>query len=927
LPRKTPITNQPAAQTVSGKASARIEKLLAEALASHRGGNLPQAERRYADILKIEDANPQVLTLLGTLRAQQGKFKEAVRLLGRSLKIDHRQPFALNSLGNALHAMKRHDEAVVQYERAIVLKPDHVAYANRGNALMALNRHAEALASFDKAIALDASYVEAHSKRGDALRQCKRYDESIASYDKALTLRPDSWRDHFNKGVVLQESGRHLEAIASYDRAVALKADFAEAYNNRGNVLADVQRLAEALQNYDKAIDLRPDYAEPLNNRGNVLAKLQRSDSALASYEEAIRVKPDYAQAHNNCANLLRALHRPAEALAHCEKAIALQPDYAEAFIGRGVALQDLKRPIEALASFDQAIAVDPENPDAHRHRGNVLKHLKRHREAIGSYDKTIKLRPGDLDAHHGRSLALYELRRSDEALASIDRAIALGPDNPGFHHNRSFILVDLKRFDEALASIDTAIGLDPEFPYALGQRLEIKLQMCNWDAWQETRDGVVSAVERGSRASIPFSLFGATDRGDIHQKCAELYVSDKFPPRVMSTRVQAQRSPSVSQERIRVAYLSADFRNHATSHLMAGVFEHHDRKRFEIYAISFGRDDGSAMRARLNQSFEHLVDVRDMRDSEVAELLREREIDIVVDLKGFTRDCRPGILSYRPAPIQINYLGFPGTMGASYVDYIIADRIVLPENEQRFYSEKPVYLPDTYQCNDSRRRISERPLARAEAGLPDDEFVFCSFNHNYKINPEMFDVWMRTLQRMEGSVLWLLRSNPAAERNLRQEAERRGVSGSRLIFAPVLAHADHLARLRLADLFLDTLPCGAHTSASDALWAGLPVLTCWGGTFAGRVASSLLNAIGLPELVTESLDEYEARSLALAHDRALLADIKAKLARNRETHPLFDTVRFTRHLEAAYTRMVDGHRSGEPPAAFAVEAVDDPHG
>ena len=359
----------------------------------------------------------------------------------------------------------------------------------------------------------------------------------------------------------------------------------------------------------------------------------------------------------------------------------------------------------------------------------------------------------------------------------------------------------------------------------------------------------------------------------------------------------------------------------------MAGVFEQHDKNRFEIHAVSFGRDDGSPIRRRLTSAFEHFIDVREKSDSAVAGLLRERAMDIVVDLKGFTKECRPGILAFRPAPIQVNYLGFPGTMGASYIDYMIADRTVVPEAHRPNYTEKLVYLPDTYQCNDSKRPIGDKTATRADYGLPDKGFVFCCFNHNYKITPEVFDVWMRVLARTDGSVLWLLRSNGVAENNLRREAKSRGISGERLIFAPLVPSAEHLARLRLADLFLDTLPCGAHTTASDALWSGVPVLTRMGSGFAGRVGASLLNAVGLSEMVTYSMAEYEERALSLVRDRALLADIRNKLARNRLTHPLFDTIRFTRHLEAAYVRMVERHRNGEAPEAFAVPALDTTHG
>jgi predicted O-linked N-acetylglucosamine transferase (SPINDLY family) len=354
----------------------------------------------------------------------------------------------------------------------------------------------------------------------------------------------------------------------------------------------------------------------------------------------------------------------------------------------------------------------------------------------------------------------------------------------------------------------------------------------------------------------------------------------------------------------------------------MAGVFECHDRKSFEVSAVSFGRDDNSEMRARLRGAFETFIDIGDRNDAEAAALLRRMEIEIAVDLKGYTQDSRPGILGHRPAPVQAQYLGFPGTMGIEFIDYILADRVVIPDEQRIQYSEKVVYLPDSYQCNDSKRAILDVAPGRAAARLPEKGFVFCSFNNSYKITPEMFDVWMRLLHAIEGSVLWLLDDNRAALDNLKREAELRGLSSSRLIFAPRIAMQEHLARLRLADLFLDTLPCNAHTTASDALWAGLPVLTCAGETFAGRVAASLLHAVGLPELVTHSLAEYEALGLKLARDPASLRALKAKLANNRDTYPLFDTVRFTKHLEAAYRTMWERAACGEKPAAFAVEPL-----
>lgn len=902
------------------KATARIESLLAEALASHRAGNFPQAERRYADILEIEAANARVLTLFGTLRAQQGDFQEAIRLLHRSLNIDPRQPFALNSLGNALHATRRHDEAIAQYERAIRLKPDHVAYTNRGNALAALDRHAEALQSYDKAIALDASYAEAHSRRGDVLRALDRNDDAIPSYDAAIARRSGFAQDHFGRALALQASGRADLAVSAYDEAIAHKADFAEAYNNRGNALASLGRYQDAIDSYGQAIRLRSDYAEAWNNRGNALRASDRILDALEHYEKAIGLNGKYAMAHYNSGITLRSLGRDDEALARFREAARIDPGFADAHSQCGHLLRAFNRIEDALASYDKAIDADPNRVDYHRYRGDVLRGLNRHVEAIASYDRGLAIDPEAAQLHKNRGIALSALQRPEPALSSFDAAIALRPDDAAAHVNRSGTLRDLQRFEEALSSIERAIELSPEYPQALGQRLHLKMQMCDWDGLSVARDAVLSGIRRGIAAANPFSLLFVNDDVSLQQTCAELYFNETYrtPARPFSRNIA--RPPS---DRIRVAYLSADFNAHATASLAVGVFEQHDRKRFEVYGISFGPDDRSAMRRRLAAAFEHFLDVRDADDGRIAELLHETGIDIAVDLNGYTRNARPGIFARRAAPVQVNFLVFPGTLGASHFEYMIADRTVVPETDRPYYTEKLVYLPDTYQCNDSKRPISDKTATRADCGLPDGSFVFCCFNHNYKITPEVFRVWMRILAQANDSVLWLLRSNAVAANNLRREAESRGISGDRLIFAPLAPSAEHLARLRLADLFLDTLPCGAHTTASDALWSGVPVLTCLGRSFAGRVGASLLNAVGLPEMVTCSMEEYEARALGLVRDRARLAEIRARLARNRDTHPLFDTARFTRHLEAAYLRMVERQRHGQAPESFAVQAMD----
>jgi len=509
----------------------------------------------------------------------------------------------------------------------------------------------------------------------------------------------------------------------------------------------------------------------------------------------------------------------------------------------------------------------------------------------------------------------LLGLGRIDDAVRSCDAALAIKPDCVQALSNRGGLLILLKRFDAAAADYETLLNFDPDYSYAAGNLLQCRLNCCDWRNLDRERAVIEDGIRAGKRVVSAFQYVPYCRSAAAQLECTRLWVGHEIAP-----TEPLWRGEKYGHGRIRIAYLSEDFRTHAVASLMAGVWEHHDRERFEIFAVSFGVDDGSEMRLRVERSFEQFIDIRYRSDLEVASMLREREIDIVIDLMGYSGHCRPGILALWPAPVQASYLGYPATMGADFVDYIIADRVLIGDEDLVHYHEKVVRLPDSYMANDAGRRIGERRPSRAEAGLPDDGFVFCCFNNPAKFGPEIFDVWMRLLKTMDGSVFWLSDPGPAATHNLGREAEAHGVAASRLKFAPFLPlHEDHLARLPLADLFLDTEPYNAHTTASDALWAGVPVLTAPGNTLASRVAASLLNAIGLPEMITNSLQAYETLALTLARDPAALRAIKNKLAANRETHPLFDTARFTRNLEAAFVEMWERSERGAAPQHFVV--------
>jgi predicted O-linked N-acetylglucosamine transferase (SPINDLY family) len=712
------------------------------------------------------------------------------------------------------------------------------------------------------------------------LQRAGQFELAVAQYDRALKFRP-KWPEALtNRGVALLILDRAEDAVASYDRALAIRPTFALALSNRGNALCRLGRYQQALMSYDQALVIQPDYPEALQNRGTALHALGRYQEALESFDSVLAVRPN-ADALLGRGSALIALRRSGEALESCIRAKALRPNHAETLNTLGNALCDLNRLDEALAIYGQAIAIKPDLAGAYYNRGNVLQTLGRVEESLADYERAIALVPAYADALNNRGNALLTLRRNGEAAGDFARVLAI----------------------------------DPDYPYARGKLLHARLRCCDWTGYDQQAAQIAADIAAGKRSSMPFENIAVSGSPRDQLECARLWIGDMCPPGA-TPLWSGQR---YRHDRIRLAYLSADFHEHATAYLVAGLFEQHDRNRFETIAVSFAPDSESEIRTRLKNSLDRFIDVGNESDFETATRLRDMEVDIAVDLKGLTGSSRPAILALRPAPVQVNYLGYPGTMGADTIDYVIADRVVIPEGDKPHYSEKVVYLPDTYASADSKRRIADRTPSRAEAGLPETGFVFCSFNNSYKITPRMFDLWMRLLRDVDGSVLWLLNADEAAVANLRREASERGVPADRLVFAPRVKVDDHLARHRLADLFLDTLPYNAHTTASDALWAGLPLVTCLGSTFAGRVAGSLLTAVGLPELITHSLEDYAALALKLARDRDFLAATKAKLAKNRDTLPLFDTARFTRNIEAAYERMWLLCQNGELAAGFDV--------
>jgi protein O-GlcNAc transferase len=734
------------------------------------------------------------------------------------------------------------------------------------------------------------------------------YEQAKSYIIRSLSINPTNIQFVQNYATILFQMGDHRSALEISRRGLQLdSADISLLYVSAISLLK-LQQFEEAIMQFDKLLSLAPNHIAAINERGSALAELKKYDAALVSFEKVLGSQPQYAEAHLNKGNVLGVLKSFEAALGAYDEALALKPDLADAWVGRGNVLRELKRYDDALGAYDRALALSPHLAGAWLGRGNVFNEIKSYDEAGTALNQALALNPDLAEAWLGFGNQFYELRRTKDASAAFDRALALKPDLAEAWLGRGNVFLELNQYDAAFVAYDKALTLNPDVKYAAGFRLFAKRQMCDWTNLESETARLLSTIRERKPSSVPFALLGISSSAADQLHCATRFIEDQptFPP--------FWRGEVYCHDRIRVAYLSADFCDHPVGYLTIGLFEHHDKSRFEITAISFGSEENSTVRRRIEGASEHFIDVRHLSDHDVAELVCRLEIDIVVDLMGLTRGNRLSILARRPAPIQVSYLGYLGSVGANFIDYVIADEIAVPSDQQKYYTEIIVHLPDCFLATDNQLQIASHTPSRLDLGLPAQGFVFCSFNNSYKFGRAVFESWMRLLHAVEGSVLWLLESNPEMVTNLRCEAQRCGIGHDRIIFATRVDLSSHLARQRSADLFLDTTPYNAGATAAAALWSGVPILTMMGETFVGRMAASTLHAVGLPQLVTSSLPDYEALALKIATEPAFCASLKQTLARNRDTFPLFNTERSTRNIEAAYTTMWERYQRGETP-------------
>jgi predicted O-linked N-acetylglucosamine transferase (SPINDLY family) len=640
-------------------------------------------------------------------------------------------------------------------------------------------------------------------------------------------------------------------------------------------------RLAEAEIIYTQVLQHQPNNADALHFLGLLAHQQGKNEIAEQLIRKSLAVVSNPV-AYSNLGLVLGLQNKLDEAVQNYQTAITLQPNYAEAYNN-----------LAAVYGKQGKFAL-----------------------AVANYRQAVLLKPDYAMAYNNLAVSLKNQGNLNEAAENFHKALTIIQTDPSIYYNYANVLNAQKNFSEASENYRKALALKADYIEAQSALLYLQQHNHDWQDYAANLKKVLQAVQEQKFGSTPLSFLRLSDSPALQLQCAKVYAATEHPP-ALTPLWTGQR---YSHDKIRVAYLSADLGDHPVSILMIGAFEAHDKERFEFIALSLRKPADSPLGQRVKQAFEQFIDVSDKSDNEIAALIQELEIDILVDLMGFTRHCRSRVFAQRPAPVQVNYLGFPGTMGASYIDYIIADKLIIPPEKQPFYTEKVVYLPDTYMPNDATRVIAGYTPTRTEAGLPESGFVFCSFNDHYKITPEIFAVWIRLLKQVENSVLWLRTGNAVMKSNLQNAVMAHGIAPERLVFAQkVDKMEEHLARNKVADLFLDTLPYNAHATACDALWAGLPVLTCRGESFASRVAGSLLQAVGLPELITDNLKDYEAMALKLATNPELLAEIRVKLANNRLTYPLFDTKRFTRNLEKAYFMMWEKFQRGELPDSLSV--------
>ena len=884
--------------------------------------------------------NALLFNIAGACKAGLGDLDDALILYKKAIDTKPDYAKAYYNLAGTLQDMSEFEDSIENYKKSIEIEPNFAeAHNNLGNVYRELGELEEAVNSYQKAIVINNNYVEAIFSLGVVLKSLNSRD-AIDCFIKAIEIKSDFAEAHNNLGIAYKDRGQIEDAIKSYKKALDINSNYLEAHNNLGNAYRNLGKLKEASLSYQKAISIKSDYPTIHNNLGNTLKDLGSHEEAIESYKKALSINPDFAETYSYLGSAYRELSMYEDAIESYQKALSIDPGNSDLMNDLGVAYKDYGNYEDAIKSYQKALSIDPENSFLHSNLGVSYKIIGRLDDAIQSYEKAIHLNPDDYEFLNSIGVIYSEVGRLDDAIQSYEKAIAINPNVADVLNNMAIVLTKLNRLDEAykynekalkinskysegfvvqghiykelnrledaLFSFEQANTLNPELPYILGTIVSAKMNLCNWFNLSDQLAELKVKINNNERVIVPFDLLSLIDDPLLQGKTAVIYANDQFPKNDSLDKINSYSD----HKKIRVGYFSADFRIHPVATLTAELYEIHDRSQFEIHAFSFGPDTNDEMNLRVKQGVDYFHNVMDRSDQEIAILARSLEIDIAVDLGGYTADSRTGVFALSAAPIQISYIGVLCTMGSDYYDYLVVGQDMIPEENQKYYSEKIAYLP-SYQVNDSKESTPSIYFSREDFGLSEESFVFCCFNNTYKITPIIFDSWARILENVKDSVMMIYISNEVAKKNLTKEIIDRGINPSRLIFAERLSRIEYLARYRLVDLFLDTHPYNAGTTASDALRMGLPLLTINGSSFNSREAASILKSVNLSEMIASSTEEYESLAIELANNSKKYELLKKKLAKNLQNAPLYNTSLFAKNIESAYKTMFEKFNQG----------------
>ena len=857
----------------------------------------------------IED-NPNdalLFNIRGASYAGLGELNLAIKNYEKAIDLNSGYSKAHFNLAGVLHELDKYHDSVLSYQNAIDLEPDYAeAHNNLGNVLKEIGQLDKAIESYEKAVALKPNYIEAYYSLGASFYEAGKLEDTINCYERVLEHRPNFTEMHNNLGNIFRELERFDEAVLSYEKAISIDTGFVEGYYNLGITLQELKQLDNALVNYKKAIKIKPNYPEAFNNLGTLYKELKDFDSSIQSYQKAIDIKPNYAEAFNNLGILYKELGQLDKAVQNHKIAININSKYDEAHNNLGILFMELGQLESAIESYKSAIKANKNFIEAINNLGLVFMNLGQIEEAIKYYQRALKVNPSFALTYNNLGVAYKNLHIHDAASKCFQKAIALEPNYSDAFCNYGHLLTEMDNLQDALANYEHAFAIKPDADYLLGTIIHTKMHLCIWSDYSNNLNELQAQINDGQKRIDAFSFMALIDDPEIQGKVSKIYFKDRNP----RSNLLPQIKNHPKHNKIKIGYFSADFREHPVSYLTAELYETHDRNQFEVHAFSYGPDTNDEMNLRIKAGVDHFHDVREMSHKEIATLSRSLEIDIAVDLSGATHSSKTEVFAMLAAPIQTSYIGWLGTMGADYYDYLIAAEGMIPKRNQKYFTEKIVYLP-SYQVNDSKEPLPEAIFSRKDLGLPKDSFVFCCFNNTFKITPIVFDSWARILKGVENSVMMIYVSNKLAQKNLIKEIKLRGISPERLVFGEQIQRNEYLDRYRLADLFLDTFPYNAGTTASDALKMGLPLLTIKGDSFNSREAANIVNAVNLPEMVTSSQEEYELLAIELANNPKKYSIIKEKLVDNLSTAPLYNTNLFARNIESAFKTMFERYHQG----------------